>query len=82
MSRIEESRRRVQERLHEIGEAAEREVARAHRLRDAAIAVLGVLGLMLATKRVAKAIAAKASTKKKRRDDDPLERGRAARRRR
>lgn len=56
-SKLEETRKRVQNRLAEIGEAADQEVKRSLRVRDAAIAVLGVIGLLFAARRVAKAIA-------------------------
>lgn len=54
MSRVEESRRRVRERLAEIGRAADREVERALAVKDAAIALLGALGLLVAARRVGK----------------------------
>lgn len=70
-SRLEETRKRVQSRLAEIGEAADQEVKRTLRIRDAAIALLGVVGLLFATRRVVKAIASQVEKKngpKKRRN--------------
>lgn len=64
MSRVEESRRRVQGRLAEIGRAADREVERALAIKDAAIALLGALGLLVAARRVGKAIGGKKKKKK------------------
>lgn len=58
-SRLEETRKRVQNRLAEIGEAADQEVKRSLRVGDAAFAVLGVIGLLFAARGVAKAIAQK-----------------------
>lgn len=57
--RLEESRRRVQARLEEIGDAADKEVRKAQRVRDAALAVVGVLGVLFTTRKVVKAIAGK-----------------------
>lgn len=68
--RLEETRRRVQARLVEIGDAAEHEVKKAQRVRDAALAVVGVLGVLFTTRKVAKAISGR-----KRKKDEPKPRG-------
>ncbi len=52
MSRVEESRRKVQQRLTEIGEQAEREKARVQRVKDAAVAVVAAVGVLLAARRL------------------------------
>lgn len=69
--RLEESRRRVQARLVAIGDAADKEVRKAQRVRDAALAVVGVLGVLFTTRKVAKAI-----TGRKRKKDELKPRGR------
>lgn len=61
--RLEESRRRVQTRLTAIGDAADKEIRKAQRVRDAALAVVGVLGVLFTTRRVVKAIAGKKKKK-------------------
>jgi len=55
--RLAESRRRVQGRLEEITTAAEREVQRGRAIKDAAIAVLGVVGVLAGARRVGRSIA-------------------------
>lgn len=55
-SRVEESRRRVQQRLAQVGDAAEREKRRALVIKDAAIALLGTVGALLALRRVGKSV--------------------------
>ena len=54
--RLEESRRRVQERLREIGDEAERKTQRALAIKDAALGVLGVVGALLAARQLSKAL--------------------------
>jgi hypothetical protein len=62
--RVEASRRRVQRRLADVGRAAGREKERALAIKDAALAVLGAVGLLLATRRVAKGLGSKKRRKK------------------
>lgn len=66
---VEEKRRQVQQRLLDIGRAADREMEKAERVKDAAMAVFGIIGGLLAARRVARMFgeAAKSSKKLKRR---------------
>lgn len=57
--RVAESRRRVQARLAEIATAADREVQRARAVKDAGLALLGVVGVLVGARRVARAIGRK-----------------------
>jgi hypothetical protein len=56
VSRVEDSRRRVRERIAEIGRARDREVERAVAVKDALLATLVAAGLLVAGRRLAKAI--------------------------
>lgn len=56
MNRVEESRRRLRRRLEEIGRAADRDVERALAVKDAALAILGAVGMLVAARRVGKAV--------------------------
>ena len=54
--RLEESRRRVQERLQELGDEAERKTRKALAIKDAALGILGVVGALLAARQVSNAL--------------------------
>ncbi len=75
-TRLEETRKRVQARLTEIGEAADQEVKRTIRIRDAAFAVLGLVGVLFATRRVAKAFAQQSAKKKSKKSSHGPQRNR------
>lgn len=66
---VEAKRRQVQQRLADIGRAADREMEKAERVKDAALAVFGIIGGLLAARRVVKKFgeAAEKSKKRKRR---------------
>ncbi|HEX4955487.1 MAG TPA: hypothetical protein VF017_19010 [Thermoanaerobaculia bacterium] len=67
MSRLEESREKVRTRLREIGDEADRQTARALAVKDAALAILGTVGALIALRGLAKAV----SGRKKDRGDRP-----------
>jgi len=59
LSRLEESRRRVRERVAEIGRARRREVERVTAVKDALLATLAAAGLLVGLRRLAKAVGRK-----------------------
>jgi gas vesicle protein len=63
---LAESRRRVQQRVEQIGEAVDREVETARSVRDGFIAVLGVAAVLLGARRATKALRRKRKGKKNR----------------
>jgi len=65
-TRLDESRRKVEERLATIGRAADREAAKAERVKDAILAVFGVVGALLAARRLGQAIRHRGKSKKAR----------------
>ncbi len=56
MSRLEESREKVRTRLREIGDEADRQTARALAVKDAALAILGTLGALIALRGLSRAL--------------------------
>jgi hypothetical protein len=65
MNRVEESRLKVQQRLAEIGEAADREVEKARRIKSAAIAVIGMVSALLTVRRLTRSLSSAKAAKKK-----------------
>jgi hypothetical protein len=63
---LAESRRRVKERVEQIGEAVDREVETARSVRDGFVAVLGVAAVLLAARRATKVLRRKKGRKRKR----------------
>jgi hypothetical protein len=57
-TRVEESRRRLAERVTALSEETQRQATRALAVKDAAIAVLGAVGAFLAIRQLAKALSA------------------------
>ncbi|HRC87060.1 MAG TPA: hypothetical protein PK413_15745 [Thermoanaerobaculia bacterium] len=76
MSRLEESRRRVAERISALGEETDRQTARALAVKDAAIAVLGAVGAFLAIRGLARSLGKKRKPPQKGPTDRRRERGR------
>lgn len=56
MSELDRKRAKVQQRLAEMGEAAHREAERVERIKDASLAIVGVVGALFAARKVGKAI--------------------------
>ncbi len=67
--RLAESRRRLQNRLGEIGTAVDREVETAQAVRDGFVAILGVAGLLLAVRQLSKAAGRKRKKRGKKRKE-------------
>ena len=65
MSELDRKRAKVQQRLAEMGEAAHREAERVERIKDASLAVIGVVGALFAARRVGKAVTKKFDSRKK-----------------
>ena len=63
-ARLAESRRRLQSRFEEIGDAVDREVETAQAIRDGFVAVLGVAGVLLTARQVAKSVSRKRKRRK------------------